>query len=170
MHEKCGKKISPRRDPILNMMSVERGRVSDSPTIERLISEYHASEGIVPRPERIYWAVNLSLRNQFPSILLVAREDDRLVAVVLATYSPSAELGRVLMVNDFYVEPNARRRGVGRLLAHKLLEEAKAMWIDRIDLEVLPMNKVAERFWQALDFRSEGRRVYSLDLEGAPSQ
>lgn len=147
------------------MISVERGHISDSPTIERLISEYHASEGIVPRPDRISWAVSLSLRNQFPSILLVARGDGRLIGVVLATYSPSAELGRVLMVNDFYVEPNARRKGVGRLLAQRLLEEAKKMWIDRIDLEVLPKNRVAERFWEALDFRSEGRKIYSLDLE-----
>ena len=149
------------------MISVERGHVSDSASIERLISEYHTSEGMVPRPERISWAVSLSLRNQFPSVLLVAHEDDRLVGVLLATYSPSAELGRVLMVNDLYVEPNARRKGVGRLLVQKLLEEAKAMWIDRVDLEVLSTNKVAERFWEALDFRSEGRRIYSLDLEPA---
>ena len=147
------------------MISVEHGRVSDSAIIERLISEYHTSEGIVPRPERISWAVSLCLRNQFPGLLLVAREGRRLIGVALATYSSSAELGRVLMVNDFYVDPDARRKGVGRLLAQKLLEEAKKMWIDRVDLEVLTTNKVAERFWEALDFRSGGRKIYSLGLE-----
>lgn len=147
------------------MIVIERPHIAESAEIERLISEYHVSEGVTPNAERIEWAVNLALRNQFPSVLLVARDGTTIMGVAIATYSPSAELGRVLMVNDFYVEPNARRKGVGRLLAQRLLEEAKKMWIDRVDLEVLPTNRRAERFWEALDFRSEGRRIYSLDLE-----
>lgn len=139
--------------------------MAESPEIERLISEYHVSEGITPNPERIEWAVSLALRNQFPSVLLVARDGARIVGVALATYSPSAELGRVLMVNDFYVEPKARRKGVGRLLAWKLLEEAKRMWIDKVDLEVLPANTIAARFWETLYFRTQGRKIYSLDLK-----
>ena len=83
------------------MILVEKGREKDVTDIERLITNYHASEGMKPRADRISWAVNLALRNRFPSILLVAREGNSVLGIALATYSPSSELGRVLMVNDF---------------------------------------------------------------------
>jgi len=51
-------------------------------------------------------------------------------------YTPSAELGRVMTVNDFFVRPDHRRKGVGRELAKRLAEECKRMKIDEIGLEV----------------------------------
>src|SRR6184192_2036699 len=53
---------------------------------------------------------------------------------------------------------------VGRALAAKLLEEAKAMRIDRVDLEVFPKNEGAAAFWKKLGFRTGGRLVFSRDL------
>ena len=76
-------------------------------------------------------------------------------------YQPSAELGRVLIVQDFSVVPEHRRKGIGRALAQKILDEAKALRIDRIDLEILPKNVTGAAFWKALGFRTEGRTVFS---------
>jgi ribosomal protein S18 acetylase RimI-like enzyme len=146
------------------MVLVERATPADRAEAERLIAAYHASEGVTPKPERVSWAVEQAIENRFPSVLLVARDRRAVVGVALAVYSPSAELGRVLVVNDLFVDPTARRKGVGRALAARLLEEAKAMHIDRIDLEVLPANLVATAFWRSMGFRSEGRTIYSRDL------
>ena len=146
------------------MVLVERANPTDRADVERLIAAYHASEGAKPRPERISWAVEQVLKNRFPGVLIVGREKKAVVGVALAVYSPSAELGRVLVVNDFFVDPAARRKGVGRALAQKLLDEAKAMRVDRIDLEILPMNAVAAAFWKAIGFRTQGRTIYSKDL------
>lgn len=68
------------------------------------------------------------------------------------------------MIQDFYVVPTSRRKGVGRALATRLLGEAKALHIDRVDLEVLPTNADAPAFWRALGFHSTGRTVYARDL------
>jgi len=144
---------------------IERANPGDRPDVERFISAYHASEGVKPRPERITWAVDQMIRNRFPGLLLVAREHRSVVGVALAVYTPSAELGRVLVVNDFFVDPALRRKGVGRSLAARLLEEAKAMKIDRIDLEVLPSNAEAAAFWKAMGFKTLGRAIYSRDFE-----
>jgi GNAT superfamily N-acetyltransferase len=146
------------------MVLVDRANPTDRADVERLIAAYHASEGAKPKPERISWAVDQVLRNRFPGVVLIGREKKAVVGVALAIYSPSAELGRVLVVNDFFVDPAARRKGVGRALAQKLLEEAKAMRVDRIDLEILPTNTVAAAFWKALGFRTQGRMIYSRDL------
>lgn len=146
------------------MVLVDRATPADRADVERLIAAYHASEKVAPRPERITWAVEQQLRNRFPGVLLVAREKRTVVGVALAIYQPSAELGRMLVVQDFFVDPATRRKGVGRALAAKLLEEAKAMRIDRIDLEVLPANAAAAAFWKSLGFRATGRAVYSKGL------
>ena len=146
------------------MVLIERANPTDRADVERLITAYIASEGVKPRSERISWAVEQVLRNRVGGILFVAREKKAVVGVALAVYSPSAELGRLLVVNDFYIEPSMRRKGVGRALAVRLLEEAKAMRVERIDLEVTPTNATAAAFWKAVGFRSTGRTVYGKDL------
>jgi len=147
------------------MALVERATPADREAVERLIAAYIASEGGKPKPERISWAVEQVLKNRFPGVLLVAREKRVVVGVALAVYTPSAELGRVLVVNDFFVDPALRRKGVGRALAARLLEEAKAMHVDRVDLEVLPANQAAAAFWKSVGFRTAGRTIFSRDLE-----
>ncbi len=146
------------------MVLVERAAPPDRPDVERLIAAYHASEGVRPRPERISWAVEQVLRNRVGGLLLVAREKRVVVGVALAVYTPSAELGRLLVINDFFVEPAMRRKGVGRALATKLLEEARAMHVDQIDGEVLPTNGAAAAFWRSMGFRNTGRTIYSREF------
>lgn len=146
------------------MALIERAAPPDRPEVEHLIAAYIESEGSKVRGERVSWAVDQVLRNRFPGVLLVAREKKLVVGVALAVYQPSAELGRVLVVNDFFVAPTIRRKGVGRALATKLLEEAKAMHVDRIDLEILPTNAVAAAFWKAMGFHTQGRAVYSREF------
>src|SRR2546425_10377917 len=112
------------------MVTISRASLSDREEIEKLIAEYHTSEGITPIKERISWAVGQQLRSKSLGLLLVARDEKRIVGVALAVYTPSAELGRVMTVNDFFVRPNHRRQGVGRDLAKRLVEECKRMKID----------------------------------------
>src|SRR5437899_537189 len=141
------------------MVLIERAAPPDRLDVERLIAAYLTSEGVKPRPERITWAVEQVMRNRVGGVLLVAREKRAVVGVALAVYSPSAEEGRLLVLNDFFVDPAMRRKGVGRALATRLLEEAKAMRVERIDLEVTPTNAPAATFWKSMGFRTGGRTV-----------
>ncbi len=143
------------------MVVVERATPSDRTEVEYLVAAYHASEGVAPQPGHIAWAVEQQLMGRFPGVLLIAREGASAVGVALAAYQPSAELGRILQVNDFFVEPEFRRRGVGRALATRVLAEAAAMGIDQVALEITPTNEVAALFWRSLGFQTAGRTVYS---------
>jgi hypothetical protein len=78
----------------------------DRKEVETLVAEYHSSESLTPFKDRISWAVDQNLSGEFPGLLLVAREKDVIVGVALAVYTPSAELGRVMTVNDFFVRPS----------------------------------------------------------------
>ena len=84
------------------MVNVDPANPSDRGKIEKLIAEYHSSEGRRPLEERIRWAVDQQLRRESRGLLLVARNNDTIIGVALAVYTPSAELGRVMTVNDFF--------------------------------------------------------------------
>ena len=76
----------------------------------------------------------------------MARDKDLIMGAALAVYTPSAELGRVMTVNDFFVRPDQRRKGE---LAKHLIEECQRMKIDEIGIEV-HRNKTATAFWKSV--------------------
>jgi len=151
------------------MILIRRATAADSAEIERLITAYHVSERVVPKPEKITWAVRQILHNASAGILLVAHERNMILGVALGVFQPSAELGLTLVVHDFFVEPTFRRKGVGRALAKRLLEEARAMNAEHVDLEVLPTSAEARAFWESMRFRqadgsctAENSETYTL--------
>jgi len=145
-------------------LTISEAGEPDRKEVEKLIAEYHASEGITPLKERIAWAVDEQLQGRSPGLLLVARDTNRIVGVALAAYTPSAELGRVIAVNDFFVRPDMRRRGVGRELAKRLIEECRKIKVDEINLEVLSGNKTAAAFWSSMGFRQANRFLFKQQL------
>ena len=147
------------------MVTIGRARLSDRKEIEKLVSEYHSSEGLTPIKERIAWAVDQQLRGLSLGMLLLARDKDTIVGVALAVYTPSAELGRVMTVNDFFVRPDHRRKGVGRKLARRLVKECKIMNVDEIGLEVLYDNKTAAAFWRSVGLEKADRFLFRMRLK-----
>jgi GNAT superfamily N-acetyltransferase len=146
------------------MVLIKRATATDRAEIERLIAEYHASEHVLPKPEKIAWAVRQILRKRSVGILLVAHERKAIRGVAIGTFQPSAELGLTLTIHDFYVEPSFRRKGVSNALAKRLLKEARAMNVEHIDLEIFPINTGARAFWESIGFRPSGRILYSQEL------
>jgi GNAT superfamily N-acetyltransferase len=147
------------------IVTIDRAGVSDRREVERLIAEYHTSESLTPIKERISWAVEQMLSGESPGLLLVARERDMIIGVVLAVYTPSAELGRVMTVNDFFVRPANRRKGVGRALAKRLIQECRSLKVDEIGLEVLFPNKTAASFWKSVGFSRSDRFLFRLKIQ-----
>jgi GNAT superfamily N-acetyltransferase len=147
------------------MVVIELAKTSDREEIEKLIADYHTSEGIVPIRERIAWAVDEQLSGKSPGLILVARDERKIVGVALAVYTPSAELGRVMTVNDFFVRPDHRGKGVGRELAKSMVEECKRMKVDELGLEVLSGNETAATFWKSVGFNPADRFLFRRRLE-----
>lgn len=146
-------------------MTIARGNLSDREEIRKLIAEYHASEQLTPNNERIGWTLDLILTGQFPGIVLLAREYDTIVGVALAVYIPSAELGRVMNLHDFYVTPRYRRRGIGRQLADRVLEEASRERVDEVNLEVIAVNETAVAFWKSIGLEEAGRKLFKREID-----
>jgi GNAT superfamily N-acetyltransferase len=138
------------------VVQVEHALPRDQVALERLIAAYHVSEGCSPRPERLREGIRQVLEKRVEGTILVGRQNEAIVGVVLGVCLLSTEVGRVLMIQDFFVEPISRRRGVGRALVNRLLKESRGMGVDEVNLEVLPANSVAAAFWKSMSFESTG--------------
>jgi len=146
------------------MFTIAEADSADREEAERLIADYHLSERIQPIRERIAWAVAEQLEGRSSGLLLVAKDERSIIGVALAVQTPSAELGRVMTVNDFFVRPDMRRRGVGRKLAEYLIEKCRKMKVDEVVLEVISNNKIAPAFWRSVGFKPTDRLLYRQEL------
>ena len=96
--------------------------------------------------------------------VLVAMSEDQILGVALLAYRLNVTAGeRFASVEDLYVRPEARRRGVGRALLEAVDELCAERGISYVEAQV--EEKEAEQFYAALDYEPEaGVRVLSRSL------
>lgn len=83
--------------------------------------------------------------------LLGAMQDDRLAAIGGLTPEPEPQDQAAMRVRRLYVDPAARRSGVGRTLVNALLQEA----LDSVSLVTInARDTLAPAFWDALGFEA----------------
>jgi len=97
----------------------------------------------------------------------VADDGGNVLGMTIYFRNYSTWTGRLgLYLEDFYVRPEARGRGVGRALVAQLVDEARAHGYARIDWSVLDWNQSAIRFSQSLGaVPMEGWTGYRLSGE-----
>ena len=96
--------------------------------------------------------------------VLAARAEDQILGVALLAYRLNVSAGeRFASVEDLYVRPEARRRGVGRALLEAVDELCAERGISYVEAQV--EEKEAEQFYAALHYEPEaGVRVLSRSL------
>jgi GNAT superfamily N-acetyltransferase len=96
--------------------------------------------------------------------VLAARSEDQILGVALLAYRLNVTAGeRFVSVEDLYVRPEARRRGVGRAMLKAVDELCAERGISYVEAQV--EEKEAEQFYAALDYEPEaGVRVLSRSL------
>ena len=96
--------------------------------------------------------------------VLAARAEDQLLGVALLAYRLNVSAGGLFAsVEDLYVRPEARRRGVGRALLQAADERCEKRGISYVEAQVEV--REAELFYAALGYEPEtGVRVLSRSL------
>ena len=86
--------------------------------------------------------------------VVIAYRDERAVGFALFFHNFSTFLGRPgIYLEDLYVQPQARGKGVGRSLLAHLARLAKERGCGRLEWAVLDWNEPAIRFYQSLGAR-----------------
>ena len=96
--------------------------------------------------------------------VLAARAQDRVIGVAVLAYRLGVSIGGLFAsIEDLYVRPEARRRGVGRALLAAIGERCAARGISYVEAQV--EEDGAEAFYAALGYgREPGVRVLSKSL------
>ena len=96
--------------------------------------------------------------------VLAARAEDQILGVALLAYRLNVSAGGLFAsIEDLYVRPEARRRGVGRALLQAADERCEKRGISYVEAQV--EEKEAELFYTALGYEPEtGVRVLSRSL------
>jgi GNAT superfamily N-acetyltransferase len=135
-------------------MHIEAATEADLPALTKLLAVLFAQEAeFTPNPEAQHRGLLRIITNHDVGIVLVAKEDKKVLGMVILLYTVSTALGeRVALLEDMVVGPEARGRGVGSHLLKRAVSVAEAAGCLRITLLTDQLNLSAQRFYKRHGF------------------
>ena len=151
-------------------MSVEVRRAEaiwgDIEMVAKLFDQYRQFYGLAPDFTLARHFIGERLvKNE--SVIFLALDSERALGFVqLFPSFSSLKAQRLWVLNDLFVAPEGRRKGVGRALMDRARRHAEETGACRLTLETMHDNHVAKALYQSLGYvRDEGVGHYTLDLE-----
>lgn len=144
-------------------ITIERAEPRDRQELAAMYATDMNALGIERSPEDLLPLVDLTLENQGQrSHCWVARSPgDELVGVLLASPFMSLKVvGWALWIEELYVRPDCRRRGIAQELVEAALDWAEENDFKGVELEAYHMNTGASVLYRSLGFRRLARERY----------
>lgn len=144
---------------------VRRAGAADRVVLAELLTAQLIEHRLPAEASRIARGLDVALAADSPAWLFLAERDGAAVGVLLAQRCASVEKGGLgLWIEELYVVPSARRRGVARALVEHVIDRAPELGVVAIDLEVVPSQLAALALYPALGFEPVGRLRFTRDL------
>jgi ribosomal protein S18 acetylase RimI-like enzyme len=151
----------PRRMAI----TVRTAAPADRARCLRLLTAQLVEHALPADPAGVARGVDLALAPRSAAWLLLAEREGEPVGVLLASPVVSVEKGGLtLWVEELYVAPEARRRGVATAVLDHLSAEARRRGMRAVELEVVPTQAAAFALYRRRGFREVHRQRMTLDL------
>ena len=133
-------------------MMIKRASEADREVAARLLIAQLVEHHLPANPQGVARGIELAMGSEAAWLLLAFFEDEP-VGVFLANEIVSVEqAGMVLWVEELYVVPSARRRGVAREILNFVAREARKKGIVSVELEVVPTQEAAFALYRAMGF------------------
>lgn len=147
---------------------LRRAAPDDLDTVAPLFHRYRTFCGQPDEPARSRAFLAERLARGESAVLLASRAGTAAGFVQLYPMFSSVRLGRVWVLNDLFVEPAQRRRGVARALLDAAAGFARADGALRLELETTPDNRAAQALYRAAGWqRFDGTLWFRLPLDTA---
>lgn len=129
----------------------------DAALLAPLIAALAAEEGSEPANLESIETVVSALLQSGASDFLVALIEDRPVGCLQIAYRLSTwHAAPYAYVEDFYLAPEARARGIGSKMLDYALQRAEGQRVDQVLLDVRSANTAAQRLYGRFGFHSSG--------------
>lgn len=145
-------------------IQLRRAARTDLPALLPLMRAYYADDALVFMPMNAEAMARLLAASDWGSVWFIEYEG-RTAGYVALTLGYSIELGgREAYIDEFYVERALRGRGIARSALALLLDEARALGVCALNLEVDTANERALRLYAGAGFELRAR--YQLMTKG----
>lgn len=144
--------VSPA--PLATNITIRFATIDDLPGLTTLFDAYRLFYGLASNPSgaRDFLAARLSAGESVVLLAIGESHEDVLGFAQLFRAFSSLSLGTVIVLNDLFVVPCARQRGVGGRLVDAAADYATQCGALRVDLEAHRDNAPAMRLYRAKGF------------------
>ena len=120
---------------------------------------------LTTKPIRVKKIAELNKVSENSRLLLAETDEGNIIgmATLAIIRVPTGRFGRI---EDVVVHDKYRRKGIGKTLTERLIDEAKKIGLKRIDLTSNPKRVSANLLYKNLGFKSIETNLYRLSLEG----
>ena len=147
-------------------MSVRTARPADATAILELADAFYREDGFRTGRERLEEHLR-HLMTSDDARVAVVDERGGIVAFAISTSSYGLENGRIAELEDLYVVPEQRRRGLAQALIHDSARWARTIGAAHLEIVIAPNGHDVRhlyRYYQARGFEDEGRRILAMPL------
>ena len=148
-------------------MKLIKATHSDIPELVELLKSLFEQEAeFEPNSETQSKALSKIILDPKIGIILIAKEDDKILGMVNLLFTESTALGsKVALLEDMVVLSSSRGRGIGSQLIDYAISEAKKAGCKRITLLTDIENTKAQSFYQKKGFVKSKMTPYRLLLD-----
>ncbi len=147
-------------------MRIRSAKPDEMPGLLALAAAFYSEGGFATKPDEL--AANLAiLLTSDMARVAVAAENATLAGFAISTVEFGLEHGRIAILEDLYVAPEYRGRGIGRELVEDSVRWARTMGSRQVELVVAPNGQDVGHlftYYASLGFLDEGRRLLSRPL------
>jgi GNAT superfamily N-acetyltransferase len=143
-----------RADYTRRTMDIRHATAADrTATVTLLVAQMREHD--IPTPaDRLGTAFDHVVADAARGAILLAWEGQRAIGVAALSYAFPIEIGqRTAWLEELYVEPAFRERGIGTALLQSALEIAEAAGAVAVDLEIVTGHERAERLYGRFGFK-----------------
>ena len=156
---------SPPVSEARKAVAVRRAGLADAEALARLLAAFLQEEG--KGPDEAVKAAELArwLAPPAPRFQALIGLQARRPCGYLAYYGAFSlfKPGPVLLVENIYVEPAARRSGLGQRLMAAAAAEGQRLGFQRLELHVRADSEKAGAFYESLGMAAAGEAVYRIE-------
>jgi ribosomal protein S18 acetylase RimI-like enzyme len=146
-------------------MVVRAATAADRGAAIRMLTAQLAEHQLPADDDGIAGAVELCLAHGSSAWLVMALASGLPAGVLLANPIVSVEHGGIaLWIEELYLAPERRRRGVARALLSFVCDQARSHGLRAVELEVVPTQQAALALYRALGFHTSDRIAHVLTL------
>ncbi len=131
----------------MNIDVVREGDIGDLLPLMRAYAEFYA---VPPDDERMLGIARMLIERSQEGVQFIARTDEGEAlgfATVYMTWE-TLDAGRLAVMNDLFVSPAARGRGLGAALIDECLRFARERKAGKLAWQTAPSNTVAQRLYE----------------------